>query len=85
MAEPQYGQVRGISEMKGAGTLEEMEHHPQGEAIALPGQRPSPAPSFQFVMPEAVPARRLELPLLLASFLRYPHPPGHGLVVGQLL
>src|ERR687892_1942886 len=57
-----------------------------GEAIALPGQTPFPGPRyFSSSCPRPVPARRLELPLLLASFLRYPHPPGNGLVVGQLL
>jgi hypothetical protein len=41
MAEPQYGQVRGNSELKGAGTLEEWDIIPRGRD-ALPGQRPFP-------------------------------------------
>ena len=53
MAEPQYRQVRGISEMKGAGTLEEMEHHPQVKRLPCPANALPRPPAFQFVMPEA--------------------------------
>ena len=53
MAEPQYGQVRGISEMKGAGTLEEMKHHPQVKRLPCPANALPRPPVFQFVMPEA--------------------------------
>jgi hypothetical protein len=57
----------------------------QGKRLPCPANalpRPGISTSSR---PEAVPARRLELALLLASFRRYPHPPGNGLAVGQLL
>ena len=70
--------------MKGAGTLEEMEHHPQGKrCLARPTPFPGPATIISS-RPESVPARRLGLPLLLARFLATTSP-GNGLAVGQLL
>jgi len=69
MAEPQYGQVRGNSELKGAGTLEEWDIIPRGRD-ALPGQRPFPGPGFiTSLCREAVPVRRLESPYFWRAFV----------------